>query len=267
MTTDPSYQDSVQRTESPPRSSNEPVPAPATAAATATGSANAGGISTAPSYSPIYTAAQPAGMVGPAATGLPGLAGGSLPEGEPGAGSGSGNGVFTPSETTNPTPTPAPSTTRSSVSGARSEVLAQGQSQGYALGQGQSQGQGGVPPPPKTGEPVMPSGFYQPASASAPGPGPGPVFRGSTTGVQGYGGYSYSQGQGLGQGYGYGYGQGYPNSTSAPYSSVYHESSVSDGDAESGFLDVAKGWMQTAGDKLVQVEAEVWRRINDAHGR
>lgn len=32
-------------------------------------------------------------------------------------------------------------------------------------------------------------------------------------------------------------------------------------------MNVAKGWMQSAGEKLAEVEAEVWKRINDAHGK
>lgn len=79
-----------------------------------------------------------------------------------------------------------------------------------------------------------------------------------------------------------------PNSTTTPYASMYPvpvpssalplhyqangtmattttaDRGVEEG--EKGFLDMAKGWMQTAGDKLVKVEAEVWRRINEAHG-
>jgi hypothetical protein len=80
-----------------------------------------------------------------------------------------------------------------------------------------------------------------------------------------------------------------PNSTSTPYSSVYqapasggpagsaglplHYSSGGGGgansifpeDDEPSFFNTAKGWMQTAGSKLVEVEAEVWKRINNAH--
>lgn len=35
----------------------------------------------------------------------------------------------------------------------------------------------------------------------------------------------------------------------------------------SGFLASAKAWMASAGTKLAEVEAEVWRRINEAHDR
>jgi hypothetical protein len=41
-------------------------------------------------------------------------------------------------------------------------------------------------------------------------------------------------------------------------------SSVFPEDDES-FLSTAKGWMQSAGSKLAEVEAEVWKRINNAH--
>lgn len=30
-------------------------------------------------------------------------------------------------------------------------------------------------------------------------------------------------------------------------------------------MSTAKAWMQSAGAKLAEVEAEVWKRINDAH--
>lgn len=36
-------------------------------------------------------------------------------------------------------------------------------------------------------------------------------------------------------------------------------------DEEPGFMSTAKAWMQSAGAKLAEVEAEVWKRINDAH--
>lgn len=37
------------------------------------------------------------------------------------------------------------------------------------------------------------------------------------------------------------------------------------GDDEQGFMDTAKAWMTSAGNKLAEVEALVWKRINDAH--
>jgi len=38
-------------------------------------------------------------------------------------------------------------------------------------------------------------------------------------------------------------------------------------DEEEGFMGTARSWMQSAGTKLAEVEAEVWKRINDAHGK
>jgi hypothetical protein len=35
----------------------------------------------------------------------------------------------------------------------------------------------------------------------------------------------------------------------------------------SGFMANAKSWMASAGTKLAEVEAEVWRRINEAHDK
>jgi hypothetical protein len=32
-------------------------------------------------------------------------------------------------------------------------------------------------------------------------------------------------------------------------------------------MGTARSWMQSAGTKLAEVEAEVWKRINDAHGK
>lgn len=37
------------------------------------------------------------------------------------------------------------------------------------------------------------------------------------------------------------------------------------GDDEPGFMTTAKAWMASAGDRLAEVEAQVWKRINDAH--
>lgn len=77
-----------------------------------------------------------------------------------------------------------------------------------------------------------------------------------------------------------------PNSTSSPYSSVYQSpgssssqalplhgnssggggaSSIFPDDDEPGLMTSAKSWMQSAGTKLAEVEAEVWKRINNAH--
>ncbi|GFG00444.1 hypothetical protein IFM61606_04310 [Aspergillus udagawae] len=78
-----------------------------------------------------------------------------------------------------------------------------------------------------------------------------------------------------------------PNSTSTPYASLYqppasasqlplyqnqaHGTDAFDsgleGGSESGFLTNAKSWIASAGTKLAEVEAEVWRRINEAHDR
>lgn len=77
----------------------------------------------------------------------------------------------------------------------------------------------------------------------------------------------------------------HPNSTSTPYASVYqaptpgsslplhhHTGSTAmvDSDADgagSSLFDSAKSWASSAGSKLAEVEAEVWRRINDAHDK
>ncbi|KNG80119.1 hypothetical protein ANOM_011693 [Aspergillus nomiae NRRL 13137] len=81
-----------------------------------------------------------------------------------------------------------------------------------------------------------------------------------------------------------------PNSTSTPYASLYQpptstanntslsgnpsqlplhytSSNTEIGTGESGFLDNAKAWFWSAGNKLAEVEAEVWRRINEAHDK
>jgi hypothetical protein len=34
---------------------------------------------------------------------------------------------------------------------------------------------------------------------------------------------------------------------------------------EEGFIGAAKGWMKWGGEKLVEAEREVWKRINDVH--
>lgn len=34
---------------------------------------------------------------------------------------------------------------------------------------------------------------------------------------------------------------------------------------EEGFIGAAKGWMRWGGGKLVEVEKEVWKKINDVH--
>ncbi|KAL2826838.1 hypothetical protein BDW59DRAFT_144788, partial [Aspergillus cavernicola] len=77
----------------------------------------------------------------------------------------------------------------------------------------------------------------------------------------------------------------YPNSTTTPYASLYPppsntpplhnntnpgsyggvDSAGLDSEAEAGVWGSAKSWLQSAGNKLADAEAEVWRRINDAH--
>jgi len=140
----------------------------------------------------------------------------------------------------------------------------------------------GVPPPPKVGEVVAQGGVVEgaaPAASESLNINPNPGIQ-SPTQPYGYGyGYSTAQQQQYPQ-----Y-QNTPNATTTPYNIVYprHPSTsyqppytipsnnniMQDelDTGEKGFLDIAKGWMQTAGEKLVQVEAEVWRRINEAHDR
>jgi hypothetical protein len=36
-------------------------------------------------------------------------------------------------------------------------------------------------------------------------------------------------------------------------------------DDEPSFMNTAKSWWQSAGTKLAEAEAEVWKRINNAH--
>lgn len=126
----------------------------------------------------------------------------------------------------------------------------------------------------------MPQGYYQPqAGGPGLGAGPAPTAAARTTAAP-------TQPYGYSPGYGYGYGYAPPqqqqaaNSTSTPYASVYpvpqtlplglhnpHGIIAGEDEGEGpGLLDMAKGWMQTAGDKLAEAEAEVWRRINEAHG-
>lgn len=124
-----------------------------------------------------------------------------------------------------------------------------------------------VPPPPKAGEPVAVS------SNSAALPTQSPFTQSYS-----YQRTSHSQ-------------PPIPNSTTTPYSSAYPNSPGAGGsrphtlplyggsgsgggannifgeDEEPGFLSTAKTWMQSAGTKLAEVEAEVWKRINDAHGK
>ncbi|GAB1200760.1 hypothetical protein APSETT444_010139 [Aspergillus pseudonomiae] len=54
--------------------------------------------------------------------------------------------------------------------------------------------------------------------------------------------------------------------TAPPYSPIYATAEPARA-GESGFLDNAKAWFWSAGNKLAEVEAEVWRRINEAHDK
>lgn len=241
---------------------------PPTTSATAT--------ATAPSNPPIYSAAQPASMS-------------SLPEATAFV-QGSDPAVDTPTETTNPTPASTTSPPPPQP-GARPEPLPVGGLDSQAQGQGQDQIQSMVPPPPKVGEPIP----QQPGIAQMGGPAPVATSTASAT-PYGYGGYGYGYNSNTAapaqqqyqyqQQYQNQYGNQIPNSTTTPFASAYpppqptssalpmhyqtdnnRNIMADDGEEEKGFLDMAKGWMQTAGDKLVQVEAEVWRRINDAHDK
>lgn len=242
---------------------------PPTTSATAT--------ATAPSNPPIYSAAQPASMSSlPEATV-------SVQESDP--------AVDTPTETTNPTPASTTSPPPPPQPGARPEPLPVGGLDSQAQGQGQDQIQSMVPPPPKVGEPIP----QQPGIEQMGGPAPVATSTASAT-PYGYGGYGYGYNSNTAapaqqqyqyqQQYQNQYGNQIPNSTTTPFASVYpppqptssalpmhyqtdnnRNIMAEDGEEEKGFLDMAKGWMQTAGDKLVQVEAEVWRRINDAHDK
>ncbi|CRG85719.1 hypothetical protein PISL3812_02741 [Talaromyces islandicus] len=151
-----------------------------------------------------------------------------------------------------------------------------------------------VPPPPKTGEPVRPAEYYAPktqqptttSSAPAryhPGQGGGLMNSGGTSAI--------AQEEVI-----ITTATNVPNSTSTPYMSTYQPPSAqplpspslftsigssnsnssnagplyesNDGEdsilGESGqkVLDTAKSWMQSAGNKLAEAEAEVWKMVN-----
>ncbi|KAL1971100.1 hypothetical protein VTN77DRAFT_51 [Rasamsonia byssochlamydoides] len=124
-----------------------------------------------------------------------------------------------------------------------------------------------VPPPPKAGEPVQPASYYtpRPVAQAEPPPPTGaslshtrnhPAFQTSSS--------AYS--------------------TSSPYTSAYQPPTANsnqtfasqsqrqyhaaggedegEGSLGQGILDTAKSWMQIAGTKLAEAEAEVWRRVN-----
>ncbi|KAJ5625572.1 hypothetical protein N7510_001881 [Penicillium lagena] len=133
-----------------------------------------------------------------------------------------------------------------------------------------------IPPPPKAGEPIPPS-LSSPAPATATST-TAPAQKPFTQS------YSYQSPTVQQQ-------QAIPNSTSTPFSSVYQSpgaagrpqglpthyggsgggsggvtGSIFAGEDEPSMFNTAKAWMNTAGNKLAEVEAEVWKRINDAHG-
>ncbi|KAF9895402.1 hypothetical protein FE257_000308 [Aspergillus nanangensis] len=237
---DPSSPDSLLPHQRP----NDELP---TTSATATATA------TAPPSSPIYATAQP--------------------ESQPSLAAPTGTTIFTPPETSTTTSMAASSSSTSPPPpqpGARPEPTAPADPSSIP------------PPPPKAGEAPIPAQQQQPqypvptASVAATQP-PQP-------GSYSYGGYSYPAATAppeLHQRYQ----QQVPNSTTAPYSSVYsapgtgqlpvHYNNGSMGATdmntgtheEEGFYGSAKSWLQTAGNKLAEVEAEVWRRINDHHDK
>jgi hypothetical protein len=47
----------------------------------------------------------------------------------------------------------------------------------------------------------------------------------------------------------------------------YDGANDKEAESEAGLWGSAKSWLQTAGNKLAEVEAEVWKRINDAHDK
>ncbi|KAJ6036529.1 hypothetical protein N7540_000808 [Penicillium herquei] len=230
----------------------EPERQPATAIETSTTTAsqppNAAATSTAPSYSPVYaTASNPPSAEPAAAASLP------APTAAPFS-QASGNLTATsttafPSSTSQSPPAPQPgSIPTPPVAGYTPTAPSP------------------IPPPPKVGEAVSP--FTQ---STAP-----PT---QTPYAQSYAYQRPSVSH-----------TAVPNSTSSPYASVYRTSSdagssrpqglplhyggggggadnIFPEDEEPGFLSSAKGWMQSAGTKLAEVEAEVWKRINDVHGK
>lgn len=119
------------------------------------------------------------------------------------------------------------------------------QSQYQNPSQAQGYGASSVPP-------TMFSSGYSQGLASAPAPGvetePGPAAPYS------YYPPTYEQ---YGDAYGYGYGYGYNQRGAVEQEDEYSE--------QPGFWSVAKSWMRTAGEKIVELEAEFWRRVNEAH--
>ncbi|KAJ9309942.1 hypothetical protein DTO217A2_580 [Paecilomyces variotii] len=129
----------------------------------------------------------------------------------------------------------------------------------------QSAGANDLPPPPKVGEVPKPASYYTRATPSTATAGTGTGF-GYTT--------QATPAQGL----------NVPNSTSTPYNTMYQPpanntqlptynyGAASRGPGGDVFQDeeegvgqaiwkTAKSWVQTAGSKLAEVEAEVWKRV------
>ena len=232
---------------------SEPQPATAIESSTTEPSQppNASAIATAPSYSPIPATAQPDQPPAPQPGAAP-----SLPVPTATTASQPADHLSATPTTTFPTtssqspPAPQPG----AVPTPASTVPAPGS-------------QSSVPPPPRAGE--APSSSL-PTTATATG---APAVTTPAAFTQSYAYHRPSHVHPV------------PNSTSSPYSSVYqspgpsssqglplHGSSSGGGgassifpDDEPGIMDTAKSWMQTAGAKLAEVEAEVWKRINSAH--
>ncbi|KAJ6005512.1 hypothetical protein N7451_003456 [Penicillium sp. IBT 35674x] len=228
----------------------KPQPQPATAIessiTTAPQPATTSATATAPSYAPIYATTQNAPPLPGAAASLP------TPTAAPQA---PGNLTATPTttvpSTTSQSP-PAPQPGAFPTPGAGPTPTAPSS----------------IPPPPKAGESISPLHSAPPPAGATQTP-----YTQS---------YAYQRHPSVSHG-------AVPNSTSTPYSTVYRDSSEggsrpqglptyqsnSSGggagnifpDEEPGLMNVAKGWMQSAGEKLAEVEAEVWKRINDAHGK
>lgn len=227
-------------------------PQPATAieaeTTTATQPQTTTATATAPLYSPIYAATQPTNL--PAQPG----AAPSLPA--PTA------AVTEPTGNLMPTPTSTLPTSTSTQSPPPPQPGAVPQPPTASA-------QATVPPPPKAGEAITPS--FPSTTQATTAPQPSTQFTS----------YAYHRSPHTVS--------DIPNSTSTPYSSVYqspagggpsgpaglplHYNSGGGGGANSvfpeadepSFFNTAKGWMQTAGSKLAEVEAEVWKRINNAH--
>lgn len=147
-----------------------------------------------------------------------------------------------------------------------------------------------VPPPPKTGEPVQPAAYYAPKSQTTASPTPARYA--AQSGFMGGGGTNtVAQEEGIITA-----AANVPNSTSTPYMSTYQPPNAqplpsasrftsivgnTNGSSNSGplyagddgeesilgesgqkVLDTAKSWMQSAGSKLAEAEAEVWKMVN-----